>query len=172
MPDQLSDRDTVPTPVGLPYGCTQIKVSRVDQRSTARPHLLEHDQLKNVIDSSTCKCDRNQYLALPERNLTPTTHSLKRNWTTISRPIRMSRLFGLPKTEQHTWNFFITNSRTNKSLYGATIFISTGIVTASEEPHRNRVIGGIFRNSATNWSIFASRKGEFVDLAKVQAFKW
>ncbi|TFY75606.1 hypothetical protein EWM64_g8407 [Hericium alpestre] len=45
---------------------------------------------------------------------------------------------------------FVTKSRTNSTLYGLTSSSMTGRVTASVEPHRKRVTGGILRISSMN----------------------
>lgn len=49
---------------------------------------------------------------------------------------------------QLTSNRWVTNSRTNKSLYGETSCTIIGNDTDTSDPHRKRVTGGILRSSS------------------------
>jgi len=50
----------------------------------------------------------------------------------------------------HNSNFSVTNDLTKMTLYGLKSCNMTGRDTASDEPHRKRVTGGIFRISFQN----------------------
>ena len=49
-----------------------------------------------------------------------------------------------------TSNLCVTNARTKTTLYGLRSCIMTGTDTASDEPHKKRVTGGILRISSQN----------------------
>ena len=57
------------------------------------------------------------------------------------------------KSTLHASNLRVMSDRSNMTLYADTARISTGIVTPREEAQRNRVMSGIFRISARNWSM-------------------
>ena len=58
------------------------------------------------------------------------------------------------KVELRTSNWRVTSSFTKITLYGDTSCTITGSETARDDPHRNRVTGGILRISSMN-DIFA-----------------
>ena len=53
----------------------------------------------------------------------------------------------------HASSFCVTSCRSNMNLYPDTARINTGTVTPRDEAHRSRVMSGIFRISAINWSM-------------------